>query len=178
MGRSRARAAVCLCAAALLAGCNTIRSGSDFDSQIDFARYKTWAFADNVPEPTGQPRPGEPVSPIENRRIEHAIREYLVAQSIPEVPRAEADVVITYHLQFEEGVRISNGHTVSPYGYYYSYPRARRQTKGTLVIDVIDPRKREIVWHGFAYKTIYEQASSPEDEIRRAVALILDRYPG
>ena len=74
-------------------------------------------------------------------------------------------------------MRISTGHTVSPYGYYYSYPRARRQTKGTLVINLVDRRKQEVVWHGFAYKIIYEEAKNPDDEIRRAVRLILDRYP-
>ena len=177
MAGSRLRTAACVCAAVWLLGCNTIRAGSDFDSQVDFAQYRTWAFAKEVREPTGQPRPGQPASPLENQRIQRAIREYLEARNIPEAPRAEADVIVTYHLQFEEGIRISTGHTVSPYGYYYSYPRARRQTKGTLVIDLVDPRKRQVVWHGYAYKTIYEEAKNPDDEIRRAVALILDRYP-
>ena len=158
-------------------GCTTIRTGSDFDDTVDFSRYDRWVFAEAIPEPTGRPRPGQPVSPLDNERIRRAIADYLESRGIPESSREEADVEITYHLGFEEGVCITSGHSVNPYGYYYSYPRARRETKGTLVIDVIDRERQQIVWHGYAYKTIYERATNPDDEVRRAVEAILGRYP-
>lgn len=163
-------------AAVVALGCNTIRGGSDFDSQVDFDAYRSWTFAERVPEPVGRPRPGQPTSPLDNERIRRAIQAYLESRGIPPSSPETADLEISCYLQFEESVRITNGHTVSPYGYTYSYPRARPETKGTLVIDVIDRKRQQVIWHGYAYKTIYEQ-KNPDQEVKRAVELILSRYP-
>jgi hypothetical protein len=47
---------------------------------------------------------------------------------------------------------------------------------GTLVIDVIDRKNREVVWHGVASGRIYEDMEDVEKEINKVVRQLFERY--
>jgi len=48
--------------------------------------------------------------------------------------------------------------------------------EGTIVIDIIDVKKKEIVWHGAAYGPSFNYINNPDKKISEAVNQLLDKF--
>jgi hypothetical protein len=49
-------------------------------------------------------------------------------------------------------------------------------TEGTLVVDLVDPKSNNVVWHGRARRTVYDSELSAE-QIDEMVKKLLEDFP-
>lgn len=169
--------------------CNPIQVLSDYDRQANFSQYQTYRLS--------APQDVEPTDPIFNQlnqnRLRRAIAEQMelrgyTASEDPDLavnmyvkitPRREV-IVRDYYLPYWGYYRYY-GH----WGYYRywggGWQRMRdvvqEYREGTLVIDLVDTERDQLVWHGVAVGVLEELPSDPDELIRQAVKQIFDQYP-
>jgi len=178
-----------LIAVLALSACgSSITINSDFDDSQDFTQYKTFRYA--KPE---ELNPGDALqtSPFVGNRVKAAIEENLVASGFTQLEGDEADFVILAHGGVQEKMSVTNWSASYGYGGYYGGwydpwwgPYGGNTTvsyydEATLVIDVVDTERQELVWRGMATGTLATNPSPEKQEanIRNAVAQIMARFP-
>jgi len=151
------------------------KTSFDFDKTADFSKYKTYALKDGT-------KVGQPL--IDNR-ITAAIQEQLAAKGLTKND-ASPDIVVVYHVAFDKQQDItaySSGY--GGYGYRWgggwgtTDVRVNEILVGTLVIDVADASKKEVVWRGMGVKEVDTQAKAEKRDknITSAVTKILQNFP-
>jgi hypothetical protein len=171
---------------ALLTGCSsTTTVDRDYDHSVDFSKYKTFAWFDHS---QSKHKP-QHASQIVDVRIRRAIASDLEKKGFTEVPPESADILITYYGSSEEKIEIYNsgygygyghwgGYWGMGYGGYGGYGgvTAYQYDVGTLIIDIVDASKNDLVWRGMLQKTLSKSDSSQE-KINEHVARILLWFP-
>ena len=178
---------VAFVALALGAGCSGISVSSDFDPAADFSKLKTFAWQD---PPQGMEGWSGRVSQLTHERIRSAIDDTLVARGYAKAASPEsADFEVTYRAAVKREIEAYPATTSVGYGHYgrggygygygYGGTEIRTYDRGTLVIDVFDPRAKKLMWRGTAKGTVDEDRSPEEREerVREAVAMVLERFP-
>lgn len=185
----RGRAALLLVLlAALAAGCATSRN-VEYDDDVAFEDFQTFAWA-----PPERTEVEDPVldSGLLDRRVAKAVREILSDRGFREVEPEEADFVVSYHTSSREravspNVRVHLSYGVGypyypawygsrhyPYQPYYADSRSYQE--GTLIIDVVDREKEELIWRGWRSGEV-RQSRYSEEQVREQVRRILADFP-
>jgi hypothetical protein len=172
-------------AAIVLAGCASgpdIRA--DYDKAADFGKYRTYGFVTQAGTDSGDFRS------LATQMLQSAASREMEARGYR---RAEnPDLVINFKGQLEEKVDIES--TPAPYygpgwgyrgwygapygGYGGSEVTTRRYNVGTLVVDVVDREKRQVVFQGAISDVVTkEMQANREATINKAVAQIFSQYP-
>jgi hypothetical protein len=153
----------------------------DFDKTADFASFKTYAMKDGTK--VGQP--------LIDDRIAAAIDAQMAAKGFTK-SEANPDVVVVYHVAFDKQKDISTfssgyGGGYGPYGYRYgggwgggtTSTQVRDILVGTLVIDMADAKKGQVVWRGMGVKEVDTTAKPDKRDksINNAVTKIFKNYP-
>ena len=157
------------------------KTSYDFDKSANFAAYKTYAQKDGTK--VGQP--------LIDDRISAAIDSAMASKGFTKSDKP--DVVVVYHIAFDKQKDISTyssgyGGGYGPYGWGYgggwaggtSTTQVRDILVGTLVIDLADTAKKQIVWRGMATKEGIDVQAKPEKrdkKITEAVTKIFKNYP-
>ena len=141
-------------ALSLAASCHSIKVESTFDRQADFARLHTFAW---VAAPVNSP------SAIGQTDFYPLIAAELAAHGLSRVDKAP-DVLVAVH-RMTQGKLNTEG-----WGYEFREGRIQRHTlqEGHLVIDLIDPHTKVVVWRGSAEGVFHADMSAEE---RRALAM-------
>ncbi len=179
----------------LLTSCKiTPPTSSDYDLEYDFAKLKTYSWV--------QPKDGETnkVSTLESRRQISAIETVLNSKGFEKLSEntKSADFFLRTHTLTDKKVDIDVFYAhwgYYPYGYYspFYYPRygygygrggySREYEIGTLVLDVIDPAKKEVIWRGSVSRKlgVYKNRT-PEERaeitMKNAIYLLASFPPG
>jgi hypothetical protein len=149
---------------------------SDFDKNVDFSQYKTYAFhrrgIDRVQ-----------ISDLDKKRILYAIEIELdkKGMSKSETP----DLLINIFTKEREHVDVNQYNSGWGYGWNYGWnpylwggrTYVTTSTEGTLYIDLIDAKKKELVWQGEGVGYLTENRDRKEGQINEFVAKILEQYP-
>jgi len=172
-------------AAIVLAGCASgpdIRA--DYDKAADFGKYRTYGFVTQAGTDSGDFRS------LATQMLQNAASREMEARGYT---RAEnPDLVINFKGQLEEKVDIES--TPAPYygpgwgyrgwygapygGYGGSEVTTRRYNVGTLVVDVVDREKRQVVFQGAISDVVTkEMQANREATINKAVAQVFSQYP-
>ena len=151
----------------------------DFDKTAQFTTFKTYALQDGTA--VGQP--------LLDRRIVAAIELQLAAKGF-ERNDTNPDIFVIYHVAMDKQKDItsySTGVGYGPYGYGWgggwgsttTDVRVRDILVGTLAIDMVDARKKELVWRGLGTKEINVNAKPEkrDENIGKAVEKIFRNYP-
>src|SRR5262245_44566511 len=168
-----------------VAGCATkpdVRG--DYDKSADFGKYRTYNFVAQPTTDTSNTRS------LATQFLQNAAAREMEARGYK---RAEnADLVINFKGKIEEKTDIES--TPAPYygpgwGYhgYYGAPyggyggtevSTRRYNVGTLVMDVVDREKRQVVFQGgYQIEVSKEMMQNREQALADAVAAIFAKYP-
>src|SRR5512139_2562116 len=180
------RLTAALAAAAIaLAGCASgpeIRA--DYDKAADFGKYRTYGFVAQAGTDQGDFRS------LSTQMLQNAAARQMEQRGYT---RAEnADLVINFTGQLEEKVDVES--TPAPYygpgwgyGGWYGAPyggwggtevTTRRYNVGTLVIDVVDREKRQVVYQGVISGVVTkEMQQNRQEAITRAVGRLYEQYP-
>jgi hypothetical protein len=160
---------VALFIANLATSCSTIKVSTDYETQTDFSKYKTFAFYK-----TGIDK--AQISDIDKRRIMRAIETELIAKGMSK--SNEPDVLISIFTKARKQVDVYENR--SPY-YYDPYHRQQisKYTEGTLFIDVIERNGKKLVWQGVGsgFLTMSSKPKRKEASIQNFVKQILKKYP-
>jgi Domain of unknown function (DUF4136) len=151
------------------------KTSFDYDKTANFAAFKTYALKDGT-------KVGNPL--IDNR-IVAAIESELAAKGLT-ASADKPDVTVIYHVAFDKKQDITAFSTGGgPYAYRWgggwstTDVRVNEILVGTLVIDVADANKNEVVWRGMGVKEVDVQAKAEKRDknINGAVKKILKDFP-
>ena len=141
----------------------------EFDRDIDFSKYKTFAIRD------GQLNSRSPAlnSELVKKRIESDIERALTAKGL-ELTTGRADLNVGYRFGALKKIELER----YPAGWYGLGTRIVRVpfAEGTLVIDLRDPTTRSLVWRGIASEE-KSDATKIEGKLDDMVKKSFDKYP-
>lgn len=163
----------------LLLSCGTgLHVYSDMDKNADIADYHTYSWL------TKEEIEGKGTNPLyynelTDQRIKQAVYDQMKKKGFTYKNELQP-LEIHYHIVVEDK-------TVSirePLEYVYgpTWPANRTRfypyREGTLIVDLMDTRKKTLVWRGWATGAIEDAVSkNPEQAIQRAVAKIFSLFP-
>ena len=168
-----------LFAAVWLTSCSSVQVSSDYDSQVDFTKFKTYGFTEESLN-LG-------IEQLNRDRLIRAIESEMAAKGFSK--SESPDVLLDLHLKAEEKMEATATNTG---GYGYGYGRYgygggfstthidyNKYTEGTLFINMVDRSVEKVVWQGRGTKTVDEHASAKkrEENINYAVKQIFMQYP-
>ena len=162
----------------LLTSCSTVSVYSDYDKNVDFAPYKTYAFF----------KPGidkVEISDLDKKRILHAIETEMQAKGFTksETP----DLLVNIFTKSREQVNVNQFSAGWGYGWGWGWnpwmmygggqPMVSTSTEGTLFIDLIDAKKKEMIWQGEGQGVLTQNSGDKDARIKEFVTKILEQYP-
>ena len=169
-----------------LNACTTanVASTSDFDHAVNFRAYKTWAWYPKQANDT-EGGPAKGYESFTDQRIRDAVTKDLGAKNLTEVASNEnPDVYVAYSVRVENKQQVT-----SPYGYgypYYGYGYgfggypygggAYNYKAGTVIIDIVDAKRKELAWRGTGQAQL-DKNTITEEETYRIVNSVLGNYP-
>jgi hypothetical protein len=160
----------------ILASCSSVRVNSDYDKNVTFDNYKTFAY-----NKTGIDK--VEISDLDKRRILKSIDEALLAKGFTksETP----SLLINFFTKEREQVDVNQFNMGWGYGWGFGWSpwmwgnntSVNRYTEGTLTIDLIDASKKELIWQGKGEGVLTGNAEKKEKLINEFVTKILAQYP-
>ena len=187
-----------LLALVFLNSCVSVRVISDYDRQASFNDYKTYAYYK-----TGIDK--AQISDLDKKRILTAIDTEMAAKGF--VKSGQPDLLVSIFTKEREQVDVYNnnfgwggwgwgwgGFGGWGWGGFYNPwfwgpgwggwgggfgPMVSTRTEGSLYIDLIDTRSKELVWQGRGVGTLnnIDNIDKKEQRIRKFVSEILSEYP-
>jgi hypothetical protein len=176
-----------LLSAIFVTACATQTPNYDYLSSADFGKYESYAWATVDTESKENHRSK---NQLVDKRIIDAVDDSLVAKGLQKVSDSP-DLLINYHVSVSEQEqqqsrgRVSIGTSSygrgSSVGFAVSVPVGGTRTyqEGTLVIDIMDAKSKDLLWQGWGSRTV-RQNTDPERLtalINEVVAEILANYP-
>jgi hypothetical protein len=160
----------------VLSSCCSVRVNSDYDKKVDFSTYKSFAFLKSGIDKMD-------ISDLDKKRIMHSIEEVMAAKGFTksETP----DLLINMFTKEREQVNVNQFNAGWGYGWGYGWnpylwggqTAISRYTEGTLYIDLIDAKKKELIWQGEGEGTLTKDTHKKEAMIKEFVSKILEQYP-
>lgn len=187
LGRSATLAVLGLSLAFGLGACTTANVGvsSDFDHAVNFRAYKTWAWYPRQASDT-EGGPARGYESFTDQRIRAALGKDLEAKGMTEVAAGTTpDVFVAYSVRIENKQNVSPGYGGFGYPYYgygygafgYPYGGGNYTYKaGTVIIDIVDARRKELAWRGTGQAQL-DNNSISEQETFRIVNSVMANYP-
>lgn len=166
---------------ALTAGCSSISINHDWDRDAPFPDYKTYAWLEVVQETPKDAKAARQTSELLIQRIKRAVDTQLAAKGFTR-DSENPDLLVMYHTGVQQKVNVTD------WGYRYSYDYwgyggrnidVYEYDEGTLIIDLIDFKAKELVWRGSGTRSV-DSHWTPEKAdavINDAVQKIFTKYP-
>lgn len=160
---------------AFLVSCNAVRINSDYDKKVDFSAYKTYAFYK-----TGIDK--VEISDLDKKRILKSIEEEMTLKGFTksETP----DLLVNINTKAEKNVNVNQFQAGMGYGwgfgwnpYFGTNSSVWTDTEGTLTIDLIDAKKKELIWQGEGVGHLTKNTNKKDENIKGFVNRILSQYP-
>ena len=167
----------------LLASCTSVRVLSDYNKEADFNGYKSYAFYK-----TGIDKAH--ISDLDKKRILRAIDAEMGSRGLTK--SKNPDILISIFTKEREQVDIYNNYWGGGFGwgwnpwywgpgpgFYGNGANVSTRTQGSLYIDLIDAKNKELVWQGKGEGTLanIKNIEKKEERIREFVTEILQQYP-
>ena len=171
--------------AVCLSACSAFKVQTDHDPTADFSSFKTFAFAG----PAEMNKGGIYDNSLMQKRIESAVARELVGKGLRQVSLDEPqDLRVHYWVNVQDKQRLESGGTSigmarGPYGGYgwgagYGGGVTTVDYKeGTLILDLIEPAKKQLVWRATIVGTLQESTKDNVELGNKAIAKAFESYP-
>ena len=166
-----------------LAGCATLKIDTEYVEGADFKKYRTFTFLTMEPGPEQAPLIRDPQV---RERIRFFVQRELLKRGFIHAPEGELpDFFVAMHGWAGDQIRVDQ------YGYGYGagfgYPyggavvttapavSVRTYRSGTLILDFVDARSREMFWRGTGSDSV-----SPDQgpaALEQAIVKLIEAYP-
>lgn len=166
----------------IVTACSSIKTSFDYDKEVDFTKYKTYAFSEDAVNLK--------IDDLNRNRILKALETELSSKGFSQ--SSNPDIIVDVHIkgqQYQTATATTSG---TGYGGYYGYRgygygsgfttkqvTYDNYTEGTLTVAFVDIDRNQIVWQGTGVKTIDENASADkrDENINYAIQQIMANYP-
>jgi hypothetical protein len=159
--------------------CSTLKTSADYDPKTDFSKYKTWAWKDTQ----------SIKDTLWVQRIQSALESELSRRGLTRNEQSP-DLWVAVHARFTEQTQVTTYDSGWGYGYGYrgygygggggmSTSRVEQIPVGTLIADLADVNRKDLVWRGTGTDTLNPQRSPEERDkaLREALAKMFENYP-
>jgi len=160
----------------LLASCEAVRVNADYDKNVDFSKFKTFAYykagIDKVE-----------ISDLDKKRILRSIDEIMIAKGFTK--NENPDLLINIFTKSREQINVNQFNSSWGYGWRFGWnpygyggqTTVSSSTEGTLYIDLIDAKKKEMIWQGEGQGDLTKNHENKDENIKEFVRKILEQYP-
>ncbi|MCL9769114.1 DUF4136 domain-containing protein [Flavobacterium sp. HXWNR69] len=156
---------------ATLASCSSVRVNADYDKKANFNSYTTYAFLKNGIDKVE-------ISDLDKKRILYSIDEVMASKGFSK--SENPDVLISIFTKERERVDIYQNYGFgwgwNPY-WGIGYTNVTTTPEGTLFIDIIDAKTKELVWQGEGSGYLTNNTEKKDARIKEFVSKILEQYP-
>ncbi|EGV44663.1 DUF4136 domain-containing protein [Bizionia argentinensis JUB59] len=159
-----------------ITSCSSVQVVADYDKQVNFETFKTFAFY----------KPGidkAEISDLDKRRILRAIERELMTKGLTK--SENPDLLVSIIASSRDKIDVYNNYYGgygarwgwNPY-YYGNYNTVSTSTEGSLYIDLIDAKKKELIWQGQGVGYLNgSNMEQKEERINEFVKEIMAIYP-
>jgi hypothetical protein len=162
--------------------CSSIDVKTDHDAGADFSQFKTFAFAGLAERNRGTVFDNS----LTRKRIESAVSRELTKKGLRRVEEGQpSDLLVHYWVTSKDKQNVQGmGPPVGYYGvrggYYgagYSGVTTYNYREGTLILDLIEPRKHQLVWRATMVAPLERSAEDNVELGNKAIAEAFEHYP-
>jgi hypothetical protein len=146
---------------------------ADYDKKVSFANYKSYAYLKSGIDKAE-------ISDLDKKRILNAIDEVMPTKGFSKSDTP--DVLISIFTKERERVDVHQnfgwgwGWGWNPY-WGMGFNSVYTTPEGTLFIDIIDAKTKELVWQGEGSGYLTKNIEKKEARIKEFVSKILEQYP-
>lgn len=161
----------------MLSSCSSVRVMVNYDDSVSFSDYNTFRFVS--PRRQQSNRPGTVANPLITAEVMREIRPIMESKGFTEASSEEtADLLVVFYASIQNrSDYIPPTYSVGRWG------RVRRTSpghivqykEGTLVIDIVDRQKKEMVWQGIGKGVL--NRNNPGENLVECVQEILEEFP-
>jgi len=171
-----------------MAGCATVSVDSDYASNTDFSNLKTYSWLQAAQPAAGDARIDNALT---DSRIRNAVDQSLLAKGFVKLQTGTPDFLVAYQAAIEAKTDVTTINRPSSFGMmggysssaYFAYSNnetfVTEYDEGSLLIDIVNPKTKELMWRGSGKATVLENAKPEKREkrISEGVAKILAEFP-
>ena len=146
----------------------------DYDKSADFSKLRTYAWTSGT----------NLADQLNHKRIVSAVDSQMTAKGFTLVSsQTTPDVLVAYHARFDKNLEINgfgNGVGGPRFGASRSgHATVDEVTTGTLVVDLMDPKSKAVIWSGIATKELDAKAKPEKKDknANKAAEKIFSNYP-
>lgn len=170
---------------AVFTSCAAVKVNSTYDQRVNFDDYKTFSMIETKGIRYQGPEYGYSAERI--AKLQEVIREKFELKGLVHVD-ASPDLLVGFHAMIEEQESLlsNNEEMLDPYtrrilyweGYedYYNQ-EVYRFLKGSLVIDVIESKKGNVIWQSTARRYMEQTPNIERKDMEKAITKALKKYP-
>ena len=159
--------------------CSPISVSVDFDRDTDFSIFKNYKW---IKQKSKSDDKVIFLNEINKKRFAAAIQNELSQKGFQKMEEDKPDFSVVYHVRLDKKLDTSPyNYTYGPY--YEPTIQARVYQRGTIIIDIIDAKFKQLVWRGVAEGVLSEKEedwskkSDMDIYISKVVKKILNDFP-
>jgi Domain of unknown function (DUF4136) len=163
-----------LLAALFLAGCSSVETHVDYDRAASFSSYRTFAFKDVR----------TPDSSISLKRVRAAVTRTLGSRGLAEAADAKPDLWVVLHTRAHRQTQVTTYNPGWGWGWgwrgrYWNTAYIQQIPIGTLMVDLVDTKAKELVWRGSASRIVDadESPKTRDEKVQEAVEKLFAGFP-
>ncbi|MCG2610625.1 DUF4136 domain-containing protein [Flavobacterium sp. SM15] len=156
--------------------CSTVRVDSDYDNKVDFSQYKTYAYQKSGIDKAE-------ISDLDKKRILRAIDAEMNKKGYTKSD--SPDLLVNIFTKEREQVDVNQYNAGWGYGWGWGWnpyiwggrTYVSTSTEGTLYIDLIDAKKKELIWQGKGSGYLTHDREKKDERTNEFVSKILAQFP-
>jgi hypothetical protein len=178
--RSFAALAAAAALTASLAGCSSVTVNTDWNTSIDFTKFKTFAWLPDTVD--------KKLSPFAQQRLQTAITGELVKHGLTQAT-ADPDLYVTFRADVSSRTQYTTVSTGYGYGAgwggWYGYgggmgmstTTSQQIPSGNLVVVLVDPRINQMVWRSTAKADVDQDEQGRAEQLKQAMSQMFSQFP-
>ena len=158
--------------------CSSVSVKYDYDPAIDFSKFKIFSWKE-----VEIPNDALAKNPLLAKRVKESVIKELEAKGYTYSESEDVDFAVVAHAGTKDRMQITDWGSYGWYspwwGPYGGRVDVSQYTEGTLVIDIVDMREKEMAWRGLATGTVDESSNPERSQVRinQTVSKILANFP-
>ena len=154
-----------------LSSCSSVMVNADYDKKVSFTNYKSYAYLKSGIDKAE-------ISDLDKKRILNSIDEVMQSKGFSK--SENPDVLISIFTKERERLDVYQNYGFgwgwNPY-WGMGYSNVTTTPEGTLFIDIIDAKTKELVWQGEGSGYLTKNTEKKDARLKEFVSKILEQYP-
>lgn len=147
-----------------LAACSSVSVQTDYDHTVDFSQYKTFGWAQYNPDATLS---------LNESTFRNSVKAALEAKGL-KYDQENADLLVMYTYSQQQQTDITSDGWG---GWGWGGMDVWQYEQGNLLIGLIDPNKKQVVWRGTGQAVLPDSGVASQQQVTQAVDQIFASYP-